>query len=161
MKWCSERRGGVDEEVVAEFECGLIVAAAGGSYAAGSDDRDLGVVDEDVWWFVCLRRCRGEGAVAFAGVGAAFAVEVEGVGGGRPRGGGVPVVFVQGEVADAWLGGEFAGVFEPVIEPAEEEGVGVEVGCGAEVLRRRRGCPRGCEPRGRRGGIGCRGRAAN
>ena len=77
----------------------------------------------------------GKGAVAFAGVGAAFAVKVEGVVGGRPLLGGVPLIFIQCEVADAGFGREFAGVFEPVIEPAKMEVIGVEVGGRAKVQR--------------------------
>ena len=37
------------------------------------------------------------------------------------------------QMADARLAGEFAGIFEPVIEPAEQQRVGIEQRLGAEV----------------------------
>src|SRR5579864_3456892 len=66
VEWCSEWCGGVDEEIVAQFERSLIVAAAGGGDASGCEDGDFGVDDEDIRRLGCLGRLGGEGAVAFA-----------------------------------------------------------------------------------------------
>ena len=76
MEGFGEGFGGVDEEVVAELEGGLIEDAAEGLRTAGSGDGSFGIVDEDVGGFV-VRGNGGESAVAFAGLGAACAVKVE------------------------------------------------------------------------------------
>jgi len=108
----------VGEEVVAEFKSGLVVAAAGGGDASWGKDGNFGIDYEDVRGFGDLWRDWSESSIATARVCATFAAEVEGVVGGGPLVGSVPLVFVHGEVADPRFGGEFAGIFEPVIKPA-------------------------------------------
>ena len=44
-----------------------------------------------------------------------------------------PTVLAQSKMADARLGGKFAGVFQPMIEPAQQDGVGIQQCVRAEV----------------------------
>ena len=45
-----------------------------------------------------------------------------------------PTIGAQREVANARFTGEFPTVFKPMIEPAQQERVGIEQSLGAEVL---------------------------
>ncbi len=102
-----QRFGGVDEDVVASFDCDWSNGTGGGAGPAGSEYRDFGIVDENVGGFIWCGFGAGESAIAFAGVGFARAVQIQRVFRFGGKGCGfAPAIFAQDEMANARLGGK-------------------------------------------------------
>src|ERR1700678_3880724 len=57
------------------------------------------------------------------------------------------IAGIQREVADTRLGGPLACVSEPMIEPADQQGVGVEHRLGSQKIRTNALAPRNMDPR--------------
>ena len=77
MQRRSQGRAGVDQQVVAGLELGLIHRTAERGRAAGSEDRGLRIVDKNVARLGGVGRRGGEHAISFARVSAASAMQIK------------------------------------------------------------------------------------
>src|SRR5271163_822824 len=89
----------------------------------------------------------GEDSIAFARVCAAQTAEIEDMIRLHGKCGGVaPAVFTENEMADARLVREFSRALEPMVEPAEQDCIGIEQGLRPEVRSSRTVAPGQVDP---------------
>ena len=91
------------------------------------EDRHFRVIDENIRRLLFTRLCWGKFAVALAGIGSAGAMQIKDVvgidGNGFRRS---PAVFSEHEVAYARFTEKLTGIFQPMIEPTQQNRVRVK-----------------------------------
>ena len=94
----------INEQIVSQFQCGLIELAARGGRPARRDDGHFGIVHENVARFVGPRCHGGKRAISFARIRSALTVQKEGVFRFPAKNlRFAPPIFPEHEVTDVWF----------------------------------------------------------